>query len=335
MAPRADKSLSLNNITNQGLAFRDKDNKIVFVAKAELRLSGKAISSKYGICGDVFSVHYNDCPKVFKVLIPKNALLNPLEFEKFCDLQTGRDLQYKTRYVSLWKTFYQKEEECYSMKEEKKFTVCEQTGLLYQVCNIGDRNTERYVFNQDLILDFEGKKMVGRKQDVIFYPTLSSKSKDTVQILKPISCELGGRDVMNEILSVSTPDNIEACVSGIASAIGLFHSEVLRDVTGGQVSTVLLKSKDGGKSEGKTGVQQLGAKTCSCWQTHRISTLTSIQTLRKKASFTTLPLFLDDVNNDRRVAELTVGYDGGETYETKDGCYRQCAGFIISLNYIG
>ena len=66
----------------------------------------------------------------------------------------------------------------------------------------GDRNTERYVYNANTILNSTGKKL--DVVDVVFHPTLSS-SVNAPMLLKPISVKVGGRDVFADVVRVSTP----------------------------------------------------------------------------------------------------------------------------------
>ena len=97
----------------------------------------------------------------------------------------------------------------------------------------------------------------------------------------------------------------------------------------------MLKSKSGGKAEGKTGTQMLVAKVVSDWKTHRISTLTSVEMIKKKSSKTTMLLLLDDVTQSRIIKNLTVQYDSGEVYETMKGTFVRLAEIMISCNYLG
>ena len=68
-------------------------------------------------------------------------------------------------------------------RERKKFTLAENTGLLDSVVKIGERGTERYVFNANTMLNSEGKKL--DPVDVVFHSTLSLKV-NSPPLLKPI-----------------------------------------------------------------------------------------------------------------------------------------------------
>ena len=52
-------------------------------------------------------------------------------------------------------------------------------------------------------------------------------------------------------------------------------------------------------------------------------------------SFTTLPLYLDDVEDDKFLARITEGFDDGMVYETSEGEFVRKAELIFSANYFG
>ena len=84
------------------------------------------------------------------------------------------------------------------------------------------------------------------------------------------------------------------------------------------LSQVCLKSLLNGKSQGKNGTGRLIAKCVSCWEKNKISHRTKIETIKKRMSFTTLPLYTDDVKDRKFLCKVTEGYDDGETYETNE-----------------
>ena len=82
------------------------------------------------------------------------------------------------------------------------------SGLLDSV-KIGDRTTERYVYNASTMLNSEGKKL--DHVDVVFHPTLSSKVNAPI-LLKPITLKVGGCDIFAGVIRVSTPgENFYSC----------------------------------------------------------------------------------------------------------------------------
>lgn len=44
----------------------------------------------------------------------------------------------------------------------------------------------------------------------------------------------------------------------------------------------------------------------------------NIQTIKKRMSFTTLPIYVDDVKDDKFLAKMVEGFDDGECYETNE-----------------
>ena len=73
-----------------------------------------------------------------------------------------------------------------------------------------------------------------------------------------------------------------------------------------------------GKSQGKSGVGRLICKCTSDWERNKISYRCKIETIKKRASFTTMPLYFDDVNEGGFLGRVTEGFDDGEVYETSE-----------------
>ena len=59
-------------------------------------------------------------------------------------------------------------------------------------------------------------------------------------------------------------------------------------------------------------------KCTSCWLRNKLSYNLAPETIKKRASFTSLPLYFDDVKSDRFLKKITEGFDDGEVYETKE-----------------
>ena len=59
-------------------------------------------------------------------------------------------------------------------------------------------------------------------------------------------------------------------------------------------------------------------KCVSDWSRNKVSHRLNIETIKKRASFTTLPIYFDDVKKDTFLAKITEGYDDGEVYETRE-----------------
>ena len=138
-----------------------------------------------------------------------------------------------------------------------------------------------------------------------------------------------------EVIRVSTPNNFFPCQLALAASIGLFHGILLRRVTGGRLPVVnfqcsrillvrtftlqlCLKSLQRGKSQGKSGVGRLIMKCVSSWSRNKMSYRLNILTIKKRMSFTTMPLYFDDVKDDGFLKQITEGFDDGEVYETAE-----------------
>ena len=63
--------------------------------------------------------------------------------------------------------------------------------------------------------------------------------------------------------------------------------------------------------------------TVSDWGKNKLSYSLAKETIKKKASFTSLPQYFDDVKSDKFLSTITEGYDEGENYETSEvlACY--------------
>ena len=60
-----------------------------------------------------------------------------------------------------------------------------------------------------------------------------------------------------------------------------------------------------------------------------------MEKIKKRMSFTTLPFYFDDVEDDKFLARITEGFDDGMVYETSEGEFVRKAELIFSANYFG
>ena len=188
---------------------------------------------------NVWGAKYHDAEdglKIWRLVVPKNIQLDFSKFEQFIARQSGQDSGFRIRKKSLWVGFVQHQEELLMERDRKvKFILGENTGLLDSV-KIGDRTTERYVYNASTMLNSEGKKL--DHVDVVFHPTLSSKVNAPI-LLKPITLKVGGRDIFAEVIRVSTPgENFYSCQLALAGGFVLFHGKMVRKITCGQLPVV-------------------------------------------------------------------------------------------------
>ena len=65
-------------------------------------------------------------------------------------------------------------------------------------------------------------------------------------------------------------------------------------------------------------------KTANCWSNNKLSPSLAPETIKKKLSYTTLPVYFDDVTSDKFLSKITAGYDDGEVYETREVSNIQC-----------
>ena len=143
----------------------------------------------------------------------------------------------------------------------------------------------------------------------------------------------GSRDLYANLIKISTPNNFYPCNLALAAGIGQFHGIRLRYLTGGQCPIIVYKSMNKGKSQGKSGVARMVCYLVSDWKTNKLSPKLSIETIKKKCSFTTCSLYFDDVKNDNFISRNTEGFDDGEVYETGEGIFPKRAEIFFSANY--
>ena len=62
-------------------------------------------------------------------------------------------------------------------------------------------------------------------------------------------------------------------------------------------------------------------KCVSSWGRNKVSYRLNIQTIKKRMSYTTMPLYFDDVKDDCFLKQITEGFDDGEVYETAEVTY--------------
>ena len=98
---------------------------------------------------------------------------------------------------------------------------------------------------------------------------------------------------------------------------------------------LMLKSLNQGKSQGKSGVGKICMKATSCWSRNRMSARVKTEMIKRKASFTSMLLYFNDVKNDNFMSTLTEGFDEGDHYETVEREYKRRAEVMVSCNYIG
>lgn len=76
-------------------------------------------------------------------------------------------------------------------------------------------------------------------------------------------------------------------------------------------------------------------KCVSSWSRNKISYRLKMETIKKRLSFTTLPVFFDDVKDEKFLDKITEGFDDGEVYETSEGEFVRQAEVVFSANYFG
>ena len=60
------------------------------------------------------------------------------------------------------------------------------------------------------------------------------------------------------------------------------------------------------------------AKCTSDWSRNKVSHRLKIENIKKRVSFTTMPIYSDDVTDDKFLARITERFDDGEVYETTE-----------------
>ena len=136
-------------------------------------------------------------------------------------------------------------------------------------------------------------------------------------------------------MEVYTLFNFYPCQLALAAGSGLFHGMLLQRRMTGQLPAVALKSINRGKSQGKSGTAWQVAKICSDWKTNKLSHCLNIETIKKRSSFTSLPLIFDDVKSDKFLQKIIKWFDDGEVYESREGEFVKKCEKMFSTNYFG
>ena len=71
----------------------------------------------------------------------------------------------------------------------------------------------------------------------------------------------------------------------------------------------------------------------SDWKSNKVSPRIPIETITKKWSYTSCPMYFDDVKSDKFINKLSEGFDDGEAYETAEGIFPKRAEVFFSANY--
>ena len=70
-------------------------------------------------------------------------------------------------------------------------------------------------------------------------------------------------------------------------------------------------------------------KCTSVWKRNKISHKLKIETIKKRTSYTTVPIYLDVVNDGKFLGKITEGFDDGLLYETSEVNFHL---LLITLN---
>ena len=133
-----------------------------FIYQQYFFLYFRTFCSKNGFMANVWGAKYHEADegnKIKRLVVPKNIQMDHVKFEQYTAKQSGLDGGFRVRKKALWVGFVQHQEDLLQEGNRKvKFILAENTGLLDSVVKFGERETERYVFNGNIILDSRGKK---------------------------------------------------------------------------------------------------------------------------------------------------------------------------------
>ena len=157
--------------------------------KIDIEIFIRTFSPKFGIKANIWAAKYNLAvgQKIWRLVVPKAMQKDPYKFETLIDRQSGEDSGFRIRKASLWLKFIQHQEDrLHESGNRVRFTLAESTGLQDQIVSWHtDRESERYIFNSNMMLDHLGKKL--SRIDCVFFSQLSTQ-KDAMPLLKGIRC---------------------------------------------------------------------------------------------------------------------------------------------------
>ena len=201
----------------------------------------RTFNANHAIMANVWGAKYHEAEegtrKLWRLVMAKNYQPDHAKFEQFMAKHSGLDSGFRIRRKALWTGFVQHQEDLMQEGNNKiKFTMAENIGLQESILKIGDRSTERYVFDSHTILNSKGKRL--EFVDVVFHSTLSLKM-NAPPLLKPITMKPASREVFADVIRVSTPgSNFYSCQLALAGGMALFHGRMVRKVTSGQLPVV-------------------------------------------------------------------------------------------------
>ena len=79
------------------------------------------------------------------------------------------------------------------------------------------------------------------------------------------------------------------------------------------------------------------AKCISDLSCNKVSHRLKIETIKMRVSFATMPIYFDNVTDDKFLARISEGFADGEVYETIEVCnqkhlyYQRCISTIFNL----
>ena len=73
-------------------------------------------------------------------------------------------------------------------------------------------------------------------------------------------------------------------------------------------------------------------KCVSSWDRNKISYRLKMETMKKRLSFTTMPVIFDDVKDDKFLERITEGFDDGEVLDCFNFNFFKCGpGALIGI----
>ena len=324
------------NQTSRGLAIRDAKGDLHDLADISIACRAPLSTANFSVKGFLWTVQYNKLGGERRdVFIEKVKNPYPERFEAAIDSQTGLACLFKLgRFKRFWPKFVEERvEKVLNDPARLSKHFVEILGLQDQLLTkVDGREKERWVFSPDVVLDCEGVKLTGVKNNMFWYRTMLEKN--SLPIIPSTSIpSMSGREIMAKFIRLSNRDNFFTYNLCLAGGVVLMHSRLVRKGNMGQGPLHVYYGK--GKSQGKSTTAETVLHLTGDVTNGRKLAPIDIRTIKMVASRSTLPIIIEDVGRTNLLCELAKArFDDGQVYANAKGQFRIVAEFFATTNEI-
>ena len=292
------------NQPGRGLAIRDAKGDLHELADISLACRAPLSTANFSVKGFLWTLQYNKLGgKRHDVFIEKTKNPYPDRFEAAIDSQTGLACLFKLgRFKKYWPRFVEERiEKVLNDSERASKHFVEILGLQDQLLMKNDgREKERWVFSPDVVLDCNGERLMGVKNNMFWHRSMLEKNG--LPIIPSISIpSKSSRDIMAQFIKHSNRENFFTYNLCLAGGSVLLHSRLVRRQNMGQSPLHVYYGK--GKSQGKSTTAETVLHLTGDVNGRKLAPV-DIRTIKMVASRSTLPMLIEDVGGTTLLCEL-------------------------------